>query len=274
MSIRNHGNDNQRDPFGKADRFSRALLLNPKKLRKGQTRWNQFVQVLNRYAPPHDRGPLLDFGCGIGYFVHEGLLRGNDIWGVDIRRSKIERFRKLLDFADSPGRWKQRCLVGDGEALPFGTGRFTAVCSWYVLEHLANLASVMRELVRITAPSGLVVLRAQDARNGWEGHCRIPWVPFLSGRLAAAWMDEFGAEAIKREGVWDITQPQVISILETLGCEIVSKAPEPRVLIERHWDLHSEEALRRTARRVKALLADGQWQPQRENLYVVARTPF
>lgn len=261
------------DPSEGRNKFSRQTLLNPKKLRKGETRWNQFAEVCRRHARQPDRRPMLDFGCGVGYFVREGLLREKNIWGVDVSESKTRRFRKLINLSDCPADWGKRCLVGDGNALPYQAGRFAAVCSWYVLEHLENPAGVIRDLIRVTAPAGLVVLRAQDARNGWEGHCGIPWIPFLTGRLAAVWMEEFEADAGRREGVFDITQPQIIAMLESLGCEIVSKAPEPAILIERHWDLHSEAAVRNTARRVKAMLADNTWRPQPENLYIVARTP-
>ena len=271
MSIRQTDNPEGSNSSGGRHKFSRQHLLNPKKLRKGETRWNQFAEILTRHASQHGGGPLLDFGCGIGYFVREGLLRGMDIWGVDVSESKSRRYQKLIGLSNSPESWKKRCLVGNGHALPFRTGRFAAVCSWYVLEHLQSPGSVIRELIRITAPAGLIVLRAQDARNGWEGHCRIPWIPFLSGRLAAAWIEEFGADPGKRKGVFDITQPQIIAILNTLGCEIVSKAPEPEILIGHHWELHSEEAVRHTARRIIAMQADRTWNPQPENLYIVAR---
>ena len=271
MSKRHHGSPETGRSSEGGNKFSRKHLLNPKKLRKGETRWNQFTEILQQHAPRYASSPLLDFGCGIGYFVREGLLRGKDIWGVDVSESKTRRFRKLVEVSDSPANWKKRCLVGNGHALPFRTDRFAAVCSWYVLEHLEVPGSVIRELIRVTAPAGLIVLRAQDARNSWEGHCRIPWVPFLSGRLAAAWMEEFGADAGKREGVVDITQPQIIAILETLGCAIVSRAPEPETLIDQHWEMHTEEAVRRTARRIIELQADNAWNPQPENLYIVAR---
>jgi ubiquinone/menaquinone biosynthesis C-methylase UbiE len=252
-------------------KFSRNHLLNPKKLRKGHTRWNQFAQILQQYLRDEPPAPILDLGCGIGYFVYEGLLRGNDIWGVDASPSKIIRYRKLIRFTGSPGEWTQRCLVALGEELPFTSHRFAAVCSWYVLEHLANLGGVIRELIRVVRTKGLLVLRAQDARNSWEGHYKIPWVPFLSGKLATAWTEEFGVRADKRRGVFDVTQPQVTAILQSLGCEIVSKAPEPKTLIEKHWEIHTEEAVRSTARRIKALFENRQWQPQPENLYIVAR---
>lgn len=251
-------------------KFSRKHLLNPKKLRKGNTRWNQFAEILQQFLRDGPPAPILDLGCGIGYFVYEGLLRGNDIWGVDASPSKIIRYRNLIRYTGSPVKWSQRCLVAMGEELPFTNHRFAAVCSWYVLEHLANLGGVIRELVRVTRKKGLIVLRAQDARNSWEGHYEIPWIPFLSGRLAAAWTEEFGVRVDKRQGVFDITQPQVTAILESLGCEIVSKAPEPKTLIEKHWEIHTEEAVRRIARRIKARFEKGQWQPQPENLYIVA----
>jgi 2-polyprenyl-3-methyl-5-hydroxy-6-metoxy-1,4-benzoquinol methylase len=251
-------------------KFSREYLLNPKKLRKGITRWNQFAEILQQYLCDDPPAPILDLGCGIGYFVYEGLLRGDDIWGVDASNSKIIRYQNLIRYTGSPVEWIKRCLVATGEELPFCTHRFAAVCSWYVLEHLANPSSVIRELVRITRKNGLIVLRAQDARNSWEGHYKIPWIPFLSGRLAAAWAEEFGVRTDKRQGVFDITQPQVTTILESLGCEIISKAPEPKTLIEKHWEINTEEEIRRTARLIKARFENRQWRHQPENLYIVA----
>jgi hypothetical protein len=75
----------------------------------------------------------------------------------------------------------------------------------------------------------------------------------------------------KCQGVYDITQPQVITILESMGCEIVSKAPEPKTLIEKHWRLNTEEDVRRAANLIKARFENHQWLPQPENLYIVAR---
>ncbi len=253
------------------ENFSPQHILNPKKLRKGHTRWNQFAQFLQQYLQEESPAPILDLGSGIGYFVYEGLLRNKDIWGVDPSMSKITRYQNLIQYTDSPKKWARRCLVAKGEELPFTTHRFAAVSSWYVLEHVANLGGVIRELVRVTRKKGLIVIRAMDARNSWEGHCKIPWIPFLFGRHAAAWAEEFGVRADKRQGVFDVTQPQVIAVLEALGCEIVSKAPEPKTLIENHWEIDTEEAVRKAARRIKDLYENNQWFPQPENLNIVAR---
>lgn len=252
-------------------KYSRQALLDPGKIKKGKTRWNQFSEILTGISQKALHGPLLDFGCGVGHFVLEGLRRDMDIWGVDILPGKIERYRLLVDFTDCPAIWQQRCMVAGGDELPFAADSFSALSSWYVFEHIENPAPCIREMVRVTRPGGIIVIRAQDARNGWEGHCRIPWVPFLSEPLAAAWIEEFGASPEMRRDVYDITQPQVGAIFEALGCTIVKQAPAPAVLIENHRQLCSEADIRSMARRIKQEWDNGRWHPQPENLYIFAR---
>lgn len=253
------------------DKYRYRAIVDEKKIRKGQTRWNQFAAGLAQLQQETPAGPMLDFGFGVGYFVLEGLRREMDIYGVDLLPGKIERYRQLVDFTESPAAWKNRCVVGNGEELPFRSNEFSAISSWYVFEHIANPAQVLREIVRITRRRGIIVIRAQDARNGWEGHCKIPWIPFLSRRLGRAWIDEFDARPELRDGVYDITQPQIIAILRELDCRIVKKAPAPSRLIKNHWQLATEKEVRQKAREVLAAWREGEWQPQPENLYIFAQ---
>ena len=252
-------------------KYSPNSILNPQKLKKGKTRWNQYARTLAKINTQALSGPMLDFGCGIGYFVLEGLQRKMDIWGVDRSLGKLVRYEKLLEHTSSPRVWKNRCVISDGADLPFRSNHFAAVSSWYVFEHIKAPGNVIRELVRITRPEGIIVIRAQDARNFWEGHCKIPWIPFLSGRLARVWIEEFGKSPELRRGVYDITQPQIISILEALGCRIAIQAPPPRTLIANHHMLAEEEQVRRTARSIKKKFENGEWLPQAENLFICAQ---
>ncbi|MEE4243164.1 MAG: class I SAM-dependent methyltransferase [Desulfopila sp.] len=259
------------DRFKQGEKYSRNSLLNEKKIRKGSTRWNQLQSALDQIDPALQNGPILDFGCGVGYFVLEGLRRHMDMWGVDILPGKITRYKKLIEYTDSPASWKNRCVIADGEELPFPANSFSAVASWYVFEHIRHPSHVLRELVRVTRKGGVIAIRAQDARNGWEGHCKIPWVPFLSRNLARTWIEAFGKSPHLREGVYDITQPQVISILEQLHCTVVIQAEPPADLIENHWALSTEQEVRETARQIRRKFDEGSWQPQPENLYLFAR---
>lgn len=249
-------------------KYSKEAICNPAKIKKGRTRWNQCFEALEKIKPQLLRGPMLDFGCGVGYFVLEGLRRGMDIWGIDQFFGKIKRFRKLIEYTGNQVEWEKRCLVGDGVTLPFSSDFFSFVTSWWVYEHISNPGEAIREMVRVTRPGGVIVIRAQDAHTSWEGHCNIPWIPYLPSHLERAWIKEFGKSPDLREGVYNITQSQVISILDSLGCRTIIQADSPRVLIDNHRHLCTEEDVRLVARRIKEKLDRGEWYPVQEGLYV------
>lgn len=252
-------------------KFSREDIMRPAKVKKGKTRWNQTAEAIKSIDPAILEGPILDFGSGVGYFVLEGLARGLNVWGVDILPGKIKRFQHLVDYSSSPDQWKKRCLIGDGSVLPFSSNYFAAITSWFVFEHVANPGEVLRELVRVVRPGGVIVIRAQDARCNYEGHCKIPWVPFLSRELAKIWVDEFGKSYSLRDGVYDITQPQIISILETMGCIIVREDKPLPPLDDIFLGCHSEESVRRAAKIVKNDFESGRLVPRQDGLYLIAQ---
>jgi ubiquinone/menaquinone biosynthesis C-methylase UbiE len=254
----------------RADKYGRRALLDPVKFHKGRSRWNQFAAAVERIGKDLRTGTILDAGCGVGHFILEGLQRGMNIWGVDPSAGKLRRYRKLIDLTGSPPDWRSRCLRADGEQLPFDADRFAAASSWYVLEHQRNPGVALREMVRVTRPGGVLAVKAQDSRRGWEGHCKIPWVPFLAGRLRQAWTEEFGVDVDKCRDVYEVTQPQVVAILESLGCTVAMQAPPPYDAVPRHWQIATEKQVRETARRIRAELEAGRWRPPPENLYVYA----
>ena len=253
-----------------ADKYSRERLLSPKKLRKGVTRWNQFATRLAEIDPESLQGPILDFGSGVGYFVLEGLKREMDIWGVDFLPGKVQRYGKLIGYTSQQESWKTRCLVGDGYHLPFASGTFSAISSWFVFEHIPEPEPVVTELVRVLRPHGVIVIRAEDARSRWEGHCKIPWEPFLADHLTRVWMEEFDCAPEMREEVYDLTQPQCEAILKGLNCRIISTAPNPPQPVAQ-IDLSSERKVRERARQIKALFERGAWVPQPAELYIYAQ---
>ncbi len=255
------------------NKYSHDAILNTSKIKKGQTRWNQCFQNFNKINKQAFDGPVLDFGCGVGYFVYEGLRREIDIWGVDRAIGKIKRYQYLIKHNQSPEEWYKKCLIADGMALPFPSNTFNAVISWWVLEHIATPDEIIHELVRITQPGGVIVIRAQDARTDWEGHCKIPWIPYLSGKLARAWIEEFGKSITKYENVFNITQPQVIAILEERGCRVISKAPTPPPVMVGNFSLENctVEEVRQLARLKKIEYDAGRWCPNPDGLYLYAQ---
>ena len=254
-------------------KYSEEAIFNQSKIRKGKSRWNQCVEKFCKINEQVLKGPILDCGCGVGYFVYEGLQRGMDIWGVDRSVGKINRYQLLVRKSLSHERWLKRCLVADGTVLPFPSNSFSAVTSWWVLEHIADITEAIHEIIRITKPEGIIVIRAQDARSGWEGHCKIPWIPFLSGSLARAWIEEFGSSPSAHENVYDITQPQVVSILEEKGCRIISKALTPSALPLENIDLNNCTIgqICQLARAKKVEYETGLWRPNPDGLYLYAQ---
>ena len=252
------------------DKYHRKAILDPVKFHKSRSRWNQFAATVAKIDKDLLPGPILDAGCGVGYFVLEGLRRGRSIWGVDASSGKLQRFQKLVHYTQCPEAWQQRCFLADVEELPFDSGRFAAVCSWYVLEHQRRPGVSLREMVRVIQPGGIVTVKAQDARRGYEGHCKTPWMPFLSERLARVWAETFGVAIERRADVYEVVQPQVVAILESLGCEVRSQASPPEASMPLPWQLATAEHVRRAARRLRAEMEAGRWRPPPENLYVYA----
>ena len=107
---------------------------------------------------------VLDVGCGNGKTVAALLQKECVVTGIDVSASAIEHCRD--HFADA-GNF----LEGDATALPFPDSTFDLVLLIHLLEHLdgdARRRSV-QEAIRVTAPGGLVFIRAfsrDDLRYG------------------------------------------------------------------------------------------------------------
>lgn len=248
-------------------------VVNLEKIKKGKTRWNQCVQKVEELDARILEGPHLDCGSGSGYFVHEGLQRGFDIWGVDRDISKLTRYRRLIELSSSPANWRRKCLLADGSSLPFPSHCFSLVTSWWVLEHIATPMEVICEMVRVTKSGGIVVVRAQDARSGWEGHCKIPWIPYLSGQLARCWIEEFDKSPLMYENVYNITQSEVIDFFKELGCHILARDVTPPPIPTGSLALENctETEIRRLAQQKRREYEQGLWCPKPDGLYLYAK---
>jgi SAM-dependent methyltransferase len=67
------------------------------------------------------------------------------------RRARDERLDRRIDFR-----------LGDAAALPLRSGRFDCAVAVTVLLHVARPQAMLRELVRVTRPGGVVGLQDQD----------------------------------------------------------------------------------------------------------------
>ncbi|HEY3500069.1 MAG TPA: class I SAM-dependent methyltransferase [Polyangiaceae bacterium] len=108
----------------------------------------------SRGRPPGQR--VLDVACGTGRFLQQlGLALPQHVYaGIDLSSFYLDRARELLTGKGVELR------AGNAEALPFPDASFDAVTSVFLFHELPLRArrNVLREMRRVLAPGGLVVI--------------------------------------------------------------------------------------------------------------------
>ena len=122
------------------------------------------------------RGKVLDYGCGVGLCVEEGLRRGIDIWGADI-------FEWDEDYHGKPPEH----LIGkvleiqlETLALPYPDAHFDFVYCNMVFEHVENIDRALSKIAHVLKPDGEFFAAFPGKESLVEAHVRIPfihWIP-------------------------------------------------------------------------------------------------
>jgi ubiquinone/menaquinone biosynthesis C-methylase UbiE len=136
------------------------------------------------------RGCWLDCGCCDGEYTAALRERGADlVIGTDVDSVRVARAR---------GRWSDRAGVefdvATAESLPFDDRHFDGVLLNEVLEHVVDQEAALRELRRVLAPGGVLVVFSPNRWFPFEGHGMIvgsrnfgspvPLLPWLPRRLS------------------------------------------------------------------------------------------
>lgn len=123
---------------------------------------------VRRHIPRN--GPLLDIGCGTGDFLVRMMESGYDAYGVEPSRAACDQAEKKL----GTGRAFNSTLAEVG----FPVEKFSTVTLWHVLEHVADISSLLREVRRILAPQGKVLIEVPNPLS-WESRfCGEHWYGF------------------------------------------------------------------------------------------------
>ncbi|MEM9975066.1 MAG: bifunctional 2-polyprenyl-6-hydroxyphenol methylase/3-demethylubiquinol 3-O-methyltransferase UbiG [Pseudomonadota bacterium] len=94
---------------------------------------------------------VLDLGCAGGFMAEALARKGAHVTGIDPAAQAIEAARAHADQQDLTIKYD----VGVGEALPYDNAAFDYVVCVDVLEHVADLTQVMREVARVLKPGGV-----------------------------------------------------------------------------------------------------------------------
>lgn len=126
----------------------------------------QAMQLLLDAAGIGAADRVLDVACGPGLVACAAAARARHVTGVDLtpemihQAVRLQRERGLTNMA-----WH----VADVVALPFDDAAFSVVLSRYAFHHLTEPARVLREMTRVCAPGGRVVVADVFARDAAQG---------------------------------------------------------------------------------------------------------
>ena len=127
------------------------------------------------FASNNPGARILDYGCGAGEIVQAGLASGLDISGTDVFYEGAN-YRETAESSGLLGTAIHE--IHDGR-IGFEDSYFDLVMNNQVMEHVADLDAVLREINRVLKPGGLLLSCYSSREVLREGHIGIP----LSHRL-------------------------------------------------------------------------------------------
>jgi len=130
-----------------------------------------YVELVIRYAPADAK--ILDLGCGNG--ISSRLLNqaGFDVVGTDISPLFLEEARNW----ENP---KLRYQVCDVLELPFDNDSFDVICSNELIEHLPDVETALKEMIRVVRNGGKVVLSGPNLCSPLTPF--FDWVRLMCGK--------------------------------------------------------------------------------------------
>jgi 2-polyprenyl-3-methyl-5-hydroxy-6-metoxy-1,4-benzoquinol methylase len=150
---------------------------------------------LQAYVNPARKPPrLLDYGCGLGFFLDAAYDRGFDVEGVEFNGYAIDYIRK-----------RYRYPVFLPEELPPGM-RYDAITMFDVIEHLHEPFDAIRQMRDLLVPGGVLLLLTMDSTS-------------LTSRLLGKRLEDFRRI---REHLYFFDRGNLSSILEKQGFEVLA----------------------------------------------------
>jgi len=95
------------------------------------------------------KGPILDFGCGDGFFASTIFRKKYIDVGLDVASSRMKESTKT-------GVYKQ-LEEYDGMTIPFKSRVFGSIISNCVFEHIPHIEKSIQEMNRVTKKNGLLM---------------------------------------------------------------------------------------------------------------------
>jgi ubiquinone/menaquinone biosynthesis C-methylase UbiE len=127
------------------------------------------LRLIVAAASPGPDDTVLDVACGGGIIVCAFAPEVKHATGIDMTPAMLDRARQLAaEKRIANVSWDQ----GDVGSLPYADGAFDIVVTRFSMHHFLDPIGVLREMVRVCAPGGRVVVvdmyASQDAAKAAE----------------------------------------------------------------------------------------------------------
>lgn len=113
------------------------------------------LDMLVAAARPQPADTMLDVACGGGLVVCAFAPHLRQATGIDMTPAMLDRARRL---AAEKGLGNVAWREADVTALPYPDGAFSIVVSRFAMHHFLDPGAVLREMVRVCAPGGRIVV--------------------------------------------------------------------------------------------------------------------
>ncbi|MGQ0562534.1 MAG: class I SAM-dependent methyltransferase, partial [Gemmatimonadota bacterium] len=160
--------DRQLTAYDVADHYDDAYFADLSARYRTRTRFaRQRIANVFSLLPDLKGKRLLDVGCGMGTFTLEAAARGALAVGLDLAPAGIAAARRVAAEEKVSGAAFTRA---DAARLPFRGAAAAVVIAADFTEHLDDetLARVLRELARVTARGGTLVIYTPEAAHLFE----------------------------------------------------------------------------------------------------------
>jgi SAM-dependent methyltransferase len=125
--------------------FSAAAMINDKGA----------LKMIVEAAQPGPKDTVLDVACGPGLVVCAFAPHARRVTGIDMTPAMLDRARRL---AAEQGVLNVDWHQGDMRLLPYAAESFTIVVTRYSFHHLIDPAAALREMARVCAAKGRIVV--------------------------------------------------------------------------------------------------------------------
>lgn len=94
--------------------------------------------------------PIMDFGCGDGFFAELVFDEKKIAVGLDLETSRTKEAKKRRTY--------KKLVFYDSKRIPFGNAYFKSIFANSVLEHLSELESNLQEINRVLQKNGFLLV--------------------------------------------------------------------------------------------------------------------